>query len=346
MTNRPNASSFSHSTSSADRFALAPLQGAAVLLDLLTGGVYELNAGAAQICAAILDDLPAPAIQDRLAHSFRLDAATAARDVSAVQAQLNALAADTRVVKQPSLLEIEARDDGFTMSSQGTLIFRIAPDGCSLIWEPGAVGLGIEPGLLLKWVAPHLLALQHQPVLHASAVQQGDGVLAFSGYTGAGKTTLARTFAAQGAALISQDLLAIAVVRDQPVVYLDGETVLHRWASDQSARLVGSGSIEIDAAGLCDAVRGATLPLHDVLFIDPARRFGTAIAAEPMAPARALVCMLGHGFIELPQRDVWIEMLETGRAIVGASRVRSATIPDGLEALEAAARLYSTITAS
>jgi hypothetical protein len=346
MSDNSNATLSSHFSSFTDRFALAPLDGAGVLLDLLTGGVYELNAGAAQICMALARGEAEAAIVERLARSFGLSRATAVHDVRTVLAQLTQLAAETQVIRPPHLLTFEATADGFLMRYRGQAILRIDPSGRSLVYEADPGQIGIEPILLLRWAVPHLLALQHQPVLHGSAVQHGEGVLAFSGYTGAGKTTLARQFAAIGATLVSEDLLVISCEQDVPAVFVEGETVLHNWAAEQSPQLMGGGTVRIDADGLREAVRGATLPLHELLLVDRGRRSGAVIATQSLPPAEALVCLLEHGFGEVPHRKVWAELLETCRIIASASSIRRATLPQGLEALQAAARSYRSTTAS
>src|SRR5205823_4302033 len=62
---------------------------------------------------------------------------------------------------------------------------------------------------LLLWAAPHVLALSGHAVLHAAAVEASDGVVAFCGSSGRGKTTLASLLADQGMPLVAEDLLVL-----------------------------------------------------------------------------------------------------------------------------------------
>ena len=63
--------------------------------------------------------------------------------------------------------------------------------------------------LLLDQVVPHILALDGSLVLHASAVAVGEGAVAFVGHTGAGKSSLAASFASRGFPLLSDDFLLL-----------------------------------------------------------------------------------------------------------------------------------------
>lgn len=64
--------------------------------------------------------------------------------------------------------------------------------------------------LLLDHVLPRLLAERGFTVLHASAVVTGFGAVGFCGETGAGKSTLAASFATAGAPVLSDDALVLA----------------------------------------------------------------------------------------------------------------------------------------
>lgn len=69
-----------------------------------------------------------------------------------------------------------------------------------------------DSGTLLAFV----LAMRGEPVLHGSAVQSGDQALAFVGASGMGKSTMATLQAADGAGLITDDLLRLDLTRTPP----------------------------------------------------------------------------------------------------------------------------------
>jgi Coenzyme PQQ synthesis protein D (PqqD) len=371
-----------------ERFALSRLDDGGVLLDLATGSLYRLNAVATQICAALgRGASPAEAARE-LAESFGLTPAEARRDVRGVLAGLQASAgagrppaAETSAgarrqrrapppAPAPKPMTFEADDAGFLLRWHGEPVWRIDRHGRVLTRLPGATQPGLPPELPLQWVAPHLLALQHQPLLHASAVQWGDGVLAFSGESGAGKTTFAQLFAAEGHPRVSEDLILLSLDPGTPGVMVGGEDSLRRWVAarhEQLQRQVGRptpASDELDVSDLADAVRGAARPLHAVMLLDRTRRVrsggpgrsthptppdvpGAArILTERLAPAEALVLLLRNSFGELRQPEIWCELLQMGHAIVTHVPVFSATVPDGLAALRAAVRAYSATLAS
>lgn len=63
--------------------------------------------------------------------------------------------------------------------------------------------------LLLDQVIPLVLSRRERIVLHASAVSTTQGVIAFAGKSGRGKSTLAASFARKGCALVSDDCLVL-----------------------------------------------------------------------------------------------------------------------------------------
>lgn len=96
----------------------------------------------------------------------------------------------------------------FWFDSVGT--FHVAPDArlVNVYAHPGRD----EPTLGLVLVAQVLVFVLHQlgfPSLHASAVEIRDGVLAFLGPVGRGKSTLASFFLPHGAKLVTDDVLPL-----------------------------------------------------------------------------------------------------------------------------------------
>ena len=69
----------------------------------------------------------------------------------------------------------------------------------------------IIPILLTGTIVAYLLSEGGNLVLHASAVELDGGALAFIGYSGQGKTTLASLFCAAGYPLVTDDLLPVKV---------------------------------------------------------------------------------------------------------------------------------------
>jgi hypothetical protein len=82
------------------------------------------------------------------------------------------------------------------------------------IWATWPDNLGIEDAAtyLLGPVLGLLLRLRGVTCLHASAVSFGDGVVAFVGSEGAGKSTTAAALARQGCGIVSDDVVALVDV--------------------------------------------------------------------------------------------------------------------------------------
>ena len=91
--------------------------------------------------------------------------------------------------------------------------------------DGSGIHLHIHPGadsddvafVLHRGVIPRVLHLRGIPCLHASAVMTGEGVVAFSGESGAGKSTAVACLVAAGYPLVSDDVLPLR---------LDGGAVL------------------------------------------------------------------------------------------------------------------------
>src|SRR6185436_4749194 len=90
-----------------------------------------------------------------------------------------------------------------------------------LLASPAA--LRFELGQYVRAMTPKLLQLRGALVVHASACALPAGVTAFSGESGAGKTTTARAMAAVGGELISEDLMVCTQDGAHSAMFEDGE---------------------------------------------------------------------------------------------------------------------------
>lgn len=97
--------------------------------------------------------------------------------------------------------------------------------------DPAVVGV-LAAGTMMSFV----LILRGYPVLHASAVQIGDAALAFIGASGMGKSTSATLMCADGARLITDDVLRLGLDGDHVTCHLGAtELRLRRTAGDLAA---------------------------------------------------------------------------------------------------------------
>ena len=326
-----------------ERFTLAECEDAGVLLDLRTGAFYRLNPVASRICASFSQGKTVSDAASELVESFRLTPEEAARDVTELLARLQ----EDGPALAPNPITFEAVTDGFLLRWQGRPIARIDSLGRTLRLEAGPIAKQADVARYLDWAVPHLLVLQRQPVLHASAIEYRDGVLAFAGPSGAGKTSTAHAFAAHGAPLISEDVLLISVESHSPVVYVNAEAALWRWVAEKASLWATEQHVEIDVSDLLEVLGGPTLPLRQVLFLDRAQRQGDRISVQRLGSGEALIRLLENTFAELGSRDFWRELFEMNREFVARLRFAQATAPQSLDLLRDAARHYcSSISTS
>lgn len=91
--------------------------------------------------------------------------------------------------------------------------------------------------LLCGTVLSFVLAMRGEPVLHASAVDVGGQALAFVGASGMGKSTMATLMCADGARLVTDDVLRLDLTRPRPRCYLGATALRLRKAAGDLADL-------------------------------------------------------------------------------------------------------------
>jgi len=103
---------------------------------------------------------------------------------------------------------------------------------------------GADPDLLSVLVSGSLLAfvltMRGETVLHASAVQVGDAALAFVGASGMGKSTMATLLCADGARLVTDDVLRLDTTTAVPTCALGATELRLRHGADRLAGRFGS----------------------------------------------------------------------------------------------------------
>ncbi len=116
--------------------------------------------------------------------------------------------------------------------------FQTRADGAE-VWAtwPAPMTLADAAVYLVGPVLGYVLRRRGVLSLHASAVVIGDRAVAFCGEAGAGKSTLAATFASAGYPVVTDDVLALGGVESIPVAQPAGDH-LRVW-DDSAAFLVG-----------------------------------------------------------------------------------------------------------
>lgn len=328
---------------SSSRFSLASASDGGVLLDLELGALYRLNKTAALVWQCHLQGELPQSISKVLAEQFGIDFETATTDVARTlkldlaQAIPSAIPSDFRYRHSEEVSQLWLKD---------RLVIEIAASGESVraCVEPDSP----ELFQCLRALSPKLLALQGAFVLHASAVQSSEqGLTAFVGESGAGKTTTARAFASTGMRLICEDKLILRQSQGRMIAVLDAEPALECRLADIHARMAGSPRRHwCDVRSLTMIADGASLPVERLLMIDRRRRDGTTIAAERMSETAALVAAFVNAFHGSSSRDEWQRQLTIASLLARTSPAYTTTVPLGLDELARAARDYSERIAS
>ncbi len=127
-------------------------------------------------------------------------------------------------------------------------------------------------------VLPLILQTRGWQVLHASAVEGPNGVVGLVGRSGAGKTTLAQTWARARGRVFADDALALR--------------------SDQGA----ARALEIPGGSGVAPVLATVLPLRALVVLEPGRSARPAGTLERLQPTNALAELLPHALC-LDSRD-------------------------------------------
>jgi len=100
--------------------------------------------------------------------------------------------------------------DGYLLRFHDACDFEVSADLRHVVLREAD---GVDPGLSRVLTTGGMLAFQlylrGEAVLHASAVEDDEGVVAFVGYSGMGKSTMATLLCAEGAALVTDDVLRL-----------------------------------------------------------------------------------------------------------------------------------------
>jgi hypothetical protein len=98
---------------------------------------------------------------------------------------------------------------GYLVRADSFGCYLIVPDGQRVLVAPGPVESWRWQRLLTAQAVPVAALLQGLELFHASAVQIDGRVVAFTGASGAGKTTLAARLLLAGATFVADDVLAL-----------------------------------------------------------------------------------------------------------------------------------------
>ena len=308
--------------------ALVRFEEGSLLLDLRSGGLFQLNQSATFVWERWLAKLTAPEIAAALAETYSLPPKTAEEHVAV------ALASKTIAPPPPTEFVYERAANRYLFSRGDESILAIDERDSSIALAGPRIDKADLRNVLLS-VAPKLLALRGHYVVHASAVILDGEVSAFCGESGAGKTTTARTLVRAGATLVCEDKLVVRT-RGERVEAVSGiETELLRWSQAAAESLAnGTGAFCPDL----DRVKTERpLVLREIGLIGAARRAGERIVALPLTPLAGAGGIFRNAFYGSDVSGDWERQLRRAAEIAHRVVTYDLTMPAGTAPLAAAA---------
>jgi hypothetical protein len=313
-------------------FALVALPDGALLLEIASGTVYSLNRTAALIWEAYLGGEGDDLIAINIAAQYDLAPEIALKDVKA------ALCLPSEyTTRAPSDFRYERLSDRYLFSYKGEATFEIEQHGRTL--HAGDL-IRRRPAMapqLLQAVLPKILALRGHLVLHASAVRVGKAIIAFTGSSGAGKTTTARALVEAGASPVSEDKLVLKLDESGNVlVLLDGERALLRWIDEIASDLAAGRGV--GCAPVDELVEGSSMRLLQLGVLEESRRHEGSLAIRQMSSSEAASVVFNNSFLGSDQPSTWIAQLKSSARVAAQVAVSEMAMPQGLAGLRLAAR--------
>jgi hypothetical protein len=178
--------------------------------------------------------------------------------------------------------------------------------------------------LLCSSVLAHVLAMQGQPCLHASAIETGGEALAIVGSGGGGKSTLASILCAAGARLVSDDALRVGFADERAECFLGtGVLRLRPSAAELVARFDGiEQHLSVDERICIAPPRPRTLavPLRAILLPRPSHE-ARELDTRSLGPREALLEL-----VRFPRLISWLGGQPVRDHFVAAARLAK-TVP-------------------
>jgi hypothetical protein len=308
-----------------------------VLLDTGSGNLYSLNETATRIWEKRLSGQSLEAIAAELSAAHGLPAAVAAQHVSSALALVpTGLAVPT----DPDGYVYERAEEGYVFSRYGAPVLSIKGRNWTIRLELANASEQAVLGALWS-ISPKLLALalvENGLVLHASAVVTNGAVLAFTGESGAGKTTTAMVLARAGAELFCEDKLLVRLSDGRPEAMVGLEMEIRRWISTTTSALLRHEAVELMA--WTDRLSAPWLPVQEIGLISAARRRGAEIVGRRLAPADTASLLFCSSFQGSEDHRRWQHQLKAATELSERASVLELTMPAGLAALESAAPAF------
>jgi hypothetical protein len=309
--------------------ALVKFDAGSLLLDLRSGGLFQLNESATFVWERWLAEMTLPEIASALAETYSITPEMAEEHVAA------ALGSKTIGPPPPTEFVYERSSNRYIFSRGDESILAIDErDGSVALASRSAIEKNDLRNVLLA-ISPKLLALRGHYVLHASAVILDGEVSAFCGESGAGKTTTARALVHAGAPFVCEDKLVVRTRGERVEAVTGIETDLLRWsqaAADSLASGTGAFCPDLDRVN-----SERPLVVREIGFIDASRRADERIVAVPLTPLAGAGGIFRNAFYGSDVSHDWERQLQRAGEIAHCVAIYNLTMPAGTAALASAA---------
>ncbi len=182
--------------------------------------------------------------------------------------------------------------------------FDISADGCAVrAWPAPGISEDTMQHLYLNQVLPLALSKQGRIVFHASAVDTGNGAVAFLGESGRGKSTLAASFASGGQRFLTDDALLLDPAEGSYLVQPSHPSI-RLWDDSREALLAADAELAppVQYTPKARILSGDSLP-----FCNAARRLRRVyflgdgsvekLTIQSMRPSEAMIGLVKNSFL-------------------------------------------------
>jgi hypothetical protein len=337
--------------------AVATFPDGGVLLHFRSGDIFQLDATTATVWNALTDP-PASGGADSVERVAELVARqlgmSAAQALSFVQATIEGALGNDH--SPPSTAYRIEDDDALLSLWKGRRPLLVLDRRTSALTlchrsDPGEPYDEDDLPAVIRMFIPKILAIRFPLTLHAAALELGGRAILFSGESGAGKTTTARTVALEieGARISSEDIVVFSTVGTPSLIVDGAENVIWSWI-DEAARAFRLGpQATVDVQRLIDALEAQRhlMPLKKTIFLAASRRRGTSWSFRDLGPTQALSALFLNSFLQSAAPSVLRGHLKACQAVAsGAAAVEATTVPEGLSRLREGSRAQSAMIAS
>ena len=243
------------------------------------------------------------------------------------------------------LLSVEfAPPAGYLLHAPGFARILIAPDGTELICDPEA-GSSEWAALLPAQALPLAATLRGFEMLHASGVVLRGRAALLAGPSGAGKSSLAAALLRRGAALLSDDTVALEL-RGGALIAHPGAALLHLQAAEhdrlstRERALLGPATTFFDKQRYSPSVSGSPAPFGELFLLE---RSTHGLPVERIEGVDPFALLAGTFNLSVRTPERLVRHLDLAVALAATERIYRLRVQPGMNATQLADTLHERL---